>query len=522
MAQIIICAGISVIPYIRPVGPFQLANVLRRQGYSVQVIDQFPWIAHLGLDQVLKLFKKFVGPETLWIGLSSTWFRRISTMATGPNDHTPGTVMMDHAMMKSQTMLFEESDLLHIRNVVHDINPRVKFVLGGARAPEGRARSIGHPLIDAYIEGYADNTVVRFSQWCQDSSIDLRAKANTDGTVSIIYDAKAIGFDYNNFKFTWSPEDLVNPGETLPMEIARGCIFNCGFCSYPLNGRRKMDYLKDPGILREQLIENYEKYGTTNYFFLDDTFNDSVDKLRILSEQTFSNLSFRPRFGAFMRLDLIAAHPETMEMLANIGVSGAFFGVESLNHEANKSIGKGISRDRIVETLLKLKTEWPSDVITDGQFIMGLPHEDHATISSWLDELLDPAFPLDAAKIEPLWLEYFPPHIRQHRLWLSQFDLYPEKYGYTFPNPDNEPVHWVNNRGFSLHDAIQLKRSYGPKWKVKEKSAWVGDYGTMNIGVPADLIQARREGRSGPVGKSDYHTRIRFVQHYIQRLMDLQ
>jgi hypothetical protein len=520
MAQIIICAGISVVPYIRPVGSFQLANVLRQQGYSVQVIDQFPWIAHLGLDQVLKLFKKFVGPETLWIGFSSTWFRQISTMAAGPDDHTPGTVMQDHDRMKIQTMMFEEPELRHIRAVVHDINPKVKFVLGGARAPEGRARGIGYPLIDTYIEGYADNTVVRFSQWCLDPTVDLKAVVNDDGSLAVVDDPKAIGFDYNNFKFTWAPEDLVNPGETLPMEIARGCIFKCGFCSYPLNGRRKMDYLKDPAILREQMIENYEKFGTTNYFFLDDTFNDSVEKLQILSEQAFSNLGFRPRFGAFMRLDLIAAHPETIEMLANIGVSGAFFGIESLNYEANKAIGKGITGQKVVETLHRLKREWPSDVITDGQFIMGLPNEDRHTISAWLDELLDPAFPLDAAKIEPLWLENHSPEVLKRKLWVAPFNLDPNRYGYTFPDP-KLPVHWVNNRGFSLLDAVQLKKSYGLKWKIKEKSAWVGDYGSMNIGVPADLVQARRAGTAGPVGRSDFNTRIAFVKQYIQRLLDL-
>ncbi len=519
MAQIIICAGISVVPYIRPVGSFQLANVLRQQGYSVQVIDQFPWIAHLGLDQVLKLFKKFVGPETLWIGFSSTWFRQISTMTPGPDDHTPGTVMQDHERVKIQTMLFEEPDLWHIRAVVHDINPKVKFVLGGARAPEGR-RGIGYPLIDTYIEGYADNTVVRFSQWCLDPTVDLKAIVHDDGSLAIVDDPKAIGFDYNNFKFTWAPEDLVNPGETLPMEIARGCIFKCGFCSYPLNGRRKMDYLKDPAILREQMIENYEKFGTTNYFFLDDTFNDSVEKLKILSEQSFSNLGFRPRFGAFMRLDLIAAHPETIEMLANIGVSGAFFGIESLNYEANKAIGKGITGQKIVETLHRLKREWPSDVITDGQFIMGLPNEDQHTISAWLDELLDPAFPLDAAKIEPLWLEYHSPDILKNKLWVSPFNQDPDRYGYTFPD-SQLPVHWVNNRGFSLLDAVQLKKSYGRKWKIKEKPAWVGDYGSMNIGVPADLVQARRAGTAGPIGRSDFNTRIAFVKQYIQRLLDL-
>lgn len=519
MAQIIICAGISVVPYIRPVGPYQLANVLRNHGFSVQVIDQFPWIAYLGLDEVKKLFRKFVGPETLWIGFSSTWFKKIENMLPGPNDHLPGGVLNDITQIKENTLLFSREEILEMREFVHDINPGVKFVLGGARAVSGRNFGLAFPLADYYIEGYADNTVVRFSQWCLDSTVDLKAVNNSDGSASIIDDHRATGFDYNNFKFTWAEEDLVNHGETLPMEIARGCIFSCGFCAYPMNGRRKMDYLKDPFILREQIIENYERFGTTNYFFLDDTFNDSVEKLRILERDTFSNLPFRPRFGAFMRLDLINAHPETIDMLANIGVSGAFFGIESLNYEANKSIGKGISREKIYSILHRLKQEWPSDVISDGQFIMGLPHEDEASIRGWLDELLDPAFPIDAAKIEPLWLEKLQ---KGTRLWVSDFEAMPEKYGYTFPKGDENPTYWVNNRGFSLDDAVRVKKEYGLRWKVKEKAAWVGDYGSMNIGIPADVVLARRQGlRRGVPGLSDKEVRIAFVKRYIQRLLDL-
>lgn len=520
MAQVIICAGISVVPYIRPVGTYQLANVLRQKGYTVQVIDQFPWIAYLGLEEVLKLFKKFVGPETLWIGFSTTWFRQIATMAPGPDDHIAATLDNDYQKLKENTVLFERDELIQMKEFVHDINPRVKFVMGGARSPAGK-KAIGAPLMDYYIEGYSDNTVVRFSQWCEDSSIDLKAVPNYDGSASIVDDPKAESFDYNNFKFTWADEDLVNPGETLPMEIARGCIFTCNFCSYPLNGRRKMDYLKNPAILREQMLENYERFGTTNYFFLDDTFNDSVEKLQILERETFSNLPFQPRFGAFMRLDLINAHPESVELLAKMGVSGAFFGVESLNYDANKSIGKGITKEKIYDILHRVDREWPSDVITDGQFIMGLPHEDEASIRSWLDELLDPAFPLDAAKIEPLYLNK---DADKFKLWISNFEKNPEKFGYTFPDP-SKPTRWVNNRGFSIDDAIRVKREYGRRWKVKEKSAWVGAYGTMNIGVPADVAWSRITDtsldRQRTIGYSDFETRIAFVKNYIQRLMDL-
>jgi hypothetical protein len=523
MAQIIICAGISVIPYIRPVGTFQLANVLRQSGYTVQVIDQYPWVAHLGLDVVKQLLDKFVGPDTLWIGYSSTWFRKIeqviphSPMAwhlPSKSGETPG-----NESLKTNTLLFTDEEIHDLRAFVHKKNPNVKFVLGGARSPKGRI-ALFSPLVDIYIEGYADNTVLRLSKYLEGKIPSLDAKPVKYGGKEIpdVYmindDVKAESFDYNNFKFSWHDSDLVNWGETLPMEIARGCIFNCAFCSYPLNGRKKMDYLKDPLILREQIIENYERFGTTNYFFLDDTFNESVDKLEILAEHTFSKLDFRPRFGAFMRADLIAHNPRQIQLLADIGVSGAFFGIESLNYEANKSVGKGIKKDKLYDSLWKIKEEWPDDVVTDSQFIMGLPNDSEETIEEWVKELLHPDFPLDAAKIEPLALD----KDQVNSTWVSSFAKYPDRYGYSFPD-DTKPYHWVNNMNFSSNDAQALKIKMAKEWKVKDKPAWVGDYGLMNVGVPADVIEARKKGTRFD-GK-DRDRRISFVKEYIRKLLEL-
>lgn len=522
MAQIIICAGIAIVPYIRPVGAYQLANVLRSEGYTVQVIDQFPWVAYLGKETILQLFDKFVGPETLWIGYSSTWFKRITEMRPGHNDHTPGGLYNNVEEIRANTKLLPEPELVEIKQFVLNKNPNVKFVLGGARAPLGRGGKFSNSkFIDYFIEGYADTAVLKFSKWCLNNSSEIKMSENPDGSFTISDDIKAAEFDYNNFKFTWAREDLVNYGESLPMEIARGCIFSCAFCAYPLNGRKKMDYLKNPEILRQQFVENYEKYGTIHYFFLDDTFNDSIDKLRILQDECFSKLNFQPRFSAFMRLDLIAAHPESIELLKNIGVESASFGIESMNYEANKTIGKGIGKTKIIETLHQLREEWPKDVILEAQFIMGLPNETEETITEWLDELLDPEFPLDSAKIEPLWLSDLNASGMRNKLWKSKFELDPEKYGYTFPNP-TVPTYWVNNKGFSLQDAEELKKSYGTRWKIKERPGWVGDRGVVNIGVPEDEIKSRRENNfSIPVGKADHFKRLNFVENYVKRLLEL-
>lgn len=517
MAQIVICAGISLIPYIRPVGAFQLANVLRSHGYTVQVIDQFPWIAHCGVDQVEKLFDKFIGPETLWVGFSTTWFRRIKPAPDGRGMVT--LVEQNIQEVVDNTLVMTVEEINHIKGKLLGKYPKLKFVAGGARAQMGR-EGLLKPLIDVYIEGYADSAVVDFTRWCEDPSTPLQTVINGDGSIGIRNDPKASKFDYNNFKFTWAPEDLVNPGEALPMEIARGCMFNCAFCSYPLNGRRKMDYLKDPAILREQFEENYEKYGTTNYFFLDDTFNDSPLKLQILYDQVFSKLPFKVGFSAFMRLDLMHAHPDTIDLLAASGVNGAQFGIESLNYEANKTIGKGIARDRIYDTLMKIREKWGNAVV-DSQFILGLPNDDEASIRDWVSDLLHPDYPLDFVKLDPLMLSN---QGTKTKTWISQFELNPEKFGYSFPDSSN-PLHWVNNTGLSQLDAIRIKKDFEGDieglTKNNDKMAWVIYHGSKNIGIQEEILDKKRAGRLPTITKMDYMARMTFVKKYISKLLAL-
>ena len=71
MANIVLCGGISWSQVLmRPIGIYQLANVLRKNGYTVQVIDYFPYIADQGVETVKQIFDKFVDADTIWIGFS--------------------------------------------------------------------------------------------------------------------------------------------------------------------------------------------------------------------------------------------------------------------------------------------------------------------------------------------------------------------------------------------------------------------------------------------------------------------
>lgn len=511
MAQIILCGGISfVATYMRPVGVFQIANVLRNAGYTVQVIDSWPFIAERGYEVAEKVLKHFVTKDTLWIGFGSTWLSNLRV----PKSNL-GTIYSSSADLVDNTYIFTDDELAELKKSVKSVSPNCKFVLGGGRAPIGRL-GIRPGFIDCFIEGYGDSTAIEFTKYCEGKNPFLPITKNIDNSISLTHDHKASTFDYNNHKFTWHENDLVQEGEALPMEIARGCIFNCNFCAYPLNGRKKLDYLKNPSIILEQLEENYSRFKTTHYWFLDDTFNDSVEKLEILHDQVFSKLSFKINFNAFMRLDLINAHPQTLDILKASGCGGFSFGIESLNYEAVKSIGKGITRDKVYNVLSRIQTEMP-DALVDSQFIIGLPHETRATLIDWITEITDPAYPLHNAKVHALSINPYPGY---ENIWQSNFEKYPEKYGYTFPIPSNRSF-WVNNKGFSKKSAVMLQEELKDRLKYKEGDAWLGYVGMQNMGLSKERTMERLGMQRKDRLAADKLLRNKFTTRYIENLLKL-
>jgi radical SAM superfamily enzyme YgiQ (UPF0313 family) len=519
MAQIIICAGIAFVAPMRPVGAFQIASVLRKQGYTVQVIDNWPHIARRGPEVVKQVLGHFTTKDTMWIGFSSTWFRKFSGKSTANNiTEQASSVYRSQEDLIDNTYLFDDNELDDIKSYILDKSPNCKFVLGGGRSPLGRLESRRGNFIDCWIEGYADTTAVEVTKFFEGKNPFLPYVKNFDGSISITHDHKASRFDYNNDYFSWHENDLVREGEALPMEIARGCIFNCNFCAYPLNGRKKLDYLKDPKIILDQFEENYSRFKTTHYWLLDDTFNDSPEKLQILYDQVFSKLSFKINFNAFMRLDLMAAHPHTIDLIANSGAGGLSFGIESLNYDALRSIGKGIRKDKIIETLHSINEKMPDGSLIDSQFIIGLPFETKSSAKAWITEVASPEFPLDNAKIHLLSMN---PFKGLDNVWTSNFEKYPEKYGYSFPYPE-KPYAWRNNVGFSMRQAFDLHTEMYPQIMAKEMDAWLAYAGWKNLGLSEEqaraIIKTNKKQRTDVI---EQDLRTEFTTRYIEQLLKL-
>jgi len=76
----------------------------------------------------------------------------------------------------------------------------------------------------------------------------------------------------------------------------------------------------------------------------------------------------------FIRADLLSTRPDELKKLVDAGLIATHFGIESFNHQASRSIGKGMNPDKLKQFLISIKKEYPSLFIF-ATFIAGLPND---------------------------------------------------------------------------------------------------------------------------------------------------
>ena len=353
MDAIIFTDVVDTVTIYKAIGAYKIANTLRQQGYTCLVVDH---LHSFTLEEAKKVITHNVSSDTLFVGFSNTFM--------------------------SGLVDYETELVSHIKS----INPKCKIVLGGTKATP----NLNNKNIDYSVISYGESGVINLANHLKNNS-PLKAYKNIYG-VTIIDNRNNDDYDFVNSKFEWTNLD-VGGAKVLPIEIARGCIFKCKFCSYPLNGKQNLDFIRHSDNLYEELQSSYDKYGVKDFYILDDTFNDNEHKLNILQD-TIKRLSFTPSFWAYTRLDLISQNNELIDKLYDIGLRGAYFGIETLNKRTGLIIGKGFDRAKQIKTIEQIRNRYGNTVMMHGSFILGLPEESVDSMQQTFNQLMDGSIPL--------------------------------------------------------------------------------------------------------------------------------
>ena len=452
--QVILFTDVAdTIGYGKYAGTYKIATEIRNQGYTCQVVDLFSYYSYSELE---KIVSKFCTSETVLIGFSCTLMEK-----------RKGSTVFNFGR--------PDNEFTSIVDKIKSINSNIKICLGGARM-----------TYNSYWQG-VDYVIVNKG----DVAILKLLKHLIYGEdIKTVKSSPCYVIDGNDYFYTqdqfassnikYIPEDIIFLGEALPIEVARGCIFRCAFCHFDLIGKKVGDWQKTESVLRDELIMNYEKFGTTHFMFTDELINESVPKMKLI-HKVLTNLPFKISYTSYARLDLIWKFPEMRDMLLESGAKSLAFGIETFNETAGKKIGKGLGEKRIKETLNYCAETWKGKIITSSNFIVGLPGEDEASIRSTVDYLLSDECPLDVFGFLPLYIRS-----EHDGRGTSKIDQDPKKFGYIVES--GKP--WQNNN-MSFQEAMRVCQSIYTDERVLRKSkfaaaTWIGRI--INLGYTVEDI----------------------------------
>jgi radical SAM superfamily enzyme YgiQ (UPF0313 family) len=452
--DIILFTDVNILGYGKYAGPYRLASELRSNGYTVQVVDFFTKYTKYQFKQILD---KFVTDKTLWVGFTTTFNDRGNRLA---KQNIKGTV----------ERILGRNDILELIEYIKDKNQKTKIVVGGAKADSLAL----YKAVDHVVVGQGETSSVALSNALKNNLPFPKRVTENEYPFN----------EFNISKINYQPNDIIFDGEHLPIEIARGCIFKCSFCNYPLNGKKAWEYIKQPTTLSEELTRNYELFKTQGYLISDDTLNDSVEKVELL-HKAITALPFDLTMSSYARIDLMISHPHTLDLLYEMGFRSFFFGIETFNKEAGKAIGKGMDPNKIKQGLEDIKSRYPDLLISAG-LIFGLPNETKDSIKDTIEYLK--SSPIDNVTVSPLVINSQSP-IGQN----------PAKYGFTvnsyndwsnpnltskeaeeftseanvFIRPTNKLSYWFMNRvincGYTLDDC-RTKPLIEHKTEIKSRA----------------------------------------------------
>lgn len=339
--------NVSLYPHAsRPVGGHRIAHILRDQDWDVEVVDWANWWT---LDQLKQLALARMSDDTKFVGFShlfSIW----------------SPLLESFGIWIKQTF------------------PHVRLISGSPVYPTFKSQ-----CLDYYVKGWGEYAIEVLLKYIVGNGPCPKFDLLSPNGIKVIDAVNSYpAYPMGSLMVTYEDRDFIHSDEWLAIETSRGCVFSCAFCNFPVLGV-KGDYTRDADDFERQIKDAYDRFGVSNYVIVDETFNDKQDKIKKFAD-VIETLAFQTWFTAYIRADLLIARPQDRIELLRMNVLGHYYGIESFHTDSAKSVGKGMSGNRIKEGLSQVRQYFESNGrgLYRGTIglLAGLPHE---TIQS-LDE----------------------------------------------------------------------------------------------------------------------------------------
>jgi len=355
MAKIILIPNLTG-PFVpgepnRPhLGLISLATVLRNGGYDVEIVD---------VNQVEK-------------GASLAAMRD-AIMCKNP------------AIVGFSTMCDHYLATLKLARACKAMNTDLKIILGGPHATiTDQATLEAFPFIDVIARGEYEQSITSLvSALATGGSLaDVPGVTFRDGNsmirtpcLPLLRNLDALPLpDYEFYPHLGSLQEL-------PVEVGRGCPFQCTFCS--TNDFWSRSYrLRSTSNQIALLKKLNTEHGVKRFIFEHDNLTVSREKVVELS-RTIRQEGLDIRWRCSSRIDCL--DEELVEEMAASGCDRVYLGIESGSPRIQKLIKKGIDLSRAVETVQQISR---TGMRITASFIIGFPQETMDDVRQTIDLLL--------------------------------------------------------------------------------------------------------------------------------------
>ena len=409
-------------------GVHRIATEIRKKGFTCRVIN---FINSFSFEEINLILDTVISDDTKIVGFSSNFW------AWYDNEDLDNT--------------FEK--LNYIIDYVRNKFPNIKIIAGGTSSTFYVSTKL--KKVNAIFQGFAENSLIKYLKAIEDNkSLPLPSSyssenENSHGNIPMYSDLSTDVFDFNESQTIFLPEDIVDFYDFPTIEIGRGCIFKCKFCSFENLGKRPGTLIRDMSLVKDELVENYERWGVTRYQLLDDTFNDDMIKVEQWTRMSQS-LPFKLEYTAHLRGDLVQRHKDSAAMLVESGLRGCHLGVETLDKKASRAIAKPWSGTHAREWIPEIQQTIWRDVNITVNLVLGLPYESLMSMHDGFQWAYK-------NKLGTVFYSYhvFPPESKLDTV--SYIELNYEKYGIRFTDTGWATDITNNHETERLRDYFNLK-----------------------------------------------------------------
>ena len=345
-------------------GILYLAAVLRKEGYSVSVIET----SSLGLSIKELLEEITKKPNYNYIGISAT------------------TLSIFNA-----SVLAEE---------IKKIDNKIKIIVGGPHitaVPEETLKLFRS--FDIAVIGEGEETMRELINFLEQGRkiSDVSGIVFRQGDSIVRTDTRVFLDDLDKLPFpAWDllaafPNKYHPPPfrfKRLPavyIVTTRGCPYKCIFCDRSVFGNKCRGHSAE--YIIELLEYLYNKFGIREILIEDDTFVTFKSRLIKICEGII-NRDIKISWSCLGRADAIT--PEILSLMKKAGCWSISYGIETGDPEVMKFIGKNITLDKIEQAV-----KWTKEagLLSKGFFILGHPTDNQETINKTVGFAL--SIPLD-------------------------------------------------------------------------------------------------------------------------------